>query len=196
LIYRRRGKETISRSDRRRVCVFGVDLARHEQRQRERRALSTRPAAIGSRREKVVSARRLADHKLQILRQEVAFVDKSLNLLPNLFEIARPAWVTFLDRPTGIALRRAHLAACRERDRRSHQAHQCLGGSHLRMAKLPASIRCQRYRQIRQPDAAHLVAVAIDGRYEMRVGLALDRRQGCRHPTRGIRAEIKSDYLR
>ena len=38
-------------------------------------------------REQFVAPRRLADDKFQVLREEVAFVDQALGLLPHLFEI-------------------------------------------------------------------------------------------------------------
>jgi hypothetical protein len=62
----------------------------------------------------------LADHQFQVLGKKVAFVDQALSVLPHLFEIPRFARVAFLDRPAGIALRRAFFARPRERDRRPH----------------------------------------------------------------------------
>ena len=52
------------------------------------------------------------------------------------------------------------------------------------------------HRQIRQANAAHLVAIPIDRRNEMGVGFALNPRQGRRDPARGLRAEIETDHPR
>jgi len=67
--------------------------------------------------EQFVTPRCLADHQFQVLSKKIAFVDQALSLLPHLFKIPRSARVAFLDRPAGIALRRAFFARRRERDR-------------------------------------------------------------------------------
>jgi hypothetical protein len=77
-----------------------------------------------------------------------------------------------------------------------HQAHQFVGSPDLRMAQVPPRIGRQRHGQIRQTDAAHLVAITIDRRNDMRVGFAFHRRQGRRDPARGVRAKIEPDHLR
>ena len=64
------------------------------------------------------------------------------------------------------------------------------------MTQVPTRIGRQRRRYIRQADAAHLVAVAIDGWNEMRIGLTLNWRQRRRYPVHGSRAEVETDHLR
>src|SRR5712691_8679882 len=151
---------------------------------------------LARRGEKFVAARRLADHKFQVLRKEVAFLNEALGLLPHLFKVSISARITLRDRSARIAAPRAFFRCRRQWNRRSDQAHQSVGSAHLWMTQVPTRIARQRHRHIRQTDAAHLVAIAIDGWNAMRIGLTLDWRQGRRYPVHGSRAEVETDHLR
>src|SRR5271169_3356408 len=110
-----------------------------------------------------------------VLRQQVAVSDQAVRRAPYLIEVGGLAGIAFLDRPARVAFRCAFALGRRERDRRSHQAHQLVGGADLRMAQIPPGIGRQRHRDIGQANAAQLIAVRVDPRNEMRVGLALRR---------------------